>query len=71
MGAGVLADIATALADHLVDVPDDVDPQTAGLAVVALVERMNYFVHTGQVTADREHLVDLVATITHASLFGR
>jgi AcrR family transcriptional regulator len=71
MGAGVLGDIATALGDHLVDTPDDTDPQVAALAVVALVERLNYFIHTGQVTEDRERIVDHLAQVTHAGIFGR
>jgi AcrR family transcriptional regulator len=71
VGAGVLTNIASALADHLQDVPADTDADVAGLAVVALVERMNYFVHTGQVTHDRARVVRVLADVTHAGIFGR
>jgi AcrR family transcriptional regulator len=70
LGAGVLGGIATALAEHLEDLPAGTDAAVAGLAVVALVERLNYFVHTGQVTTEREAIVDLLADVTHAALFG-
>jgi AcrR family transcriptional regulator len=71
LGADVLGDIATALAEHLVDLPDDTDAAMAGLAIIALVERLSYFSHTGQVAHDREVVVDLLTDVTHASLFGR
>jgi AcrR family transcriptional regulator len=70
VGTDVLAGIATALADHLDDLPDDTDPAAAGLAVVALVERLNYFIHTGQVPGDRQRVVDLLAGLTHRALYG-
>lgn len=70
LGADVLGDIAGALGEHLVDLPADTDPAMAGLAIIALVERLNYFIHTGQVAEDRDQMVDLLADVTHASLFG-
>jgi AcrR family transcriptional regulator len=70
VGADVLAGIATALADHLTDLPDDTDPAAAGLAVVALVERLNYFIHTRQVPGERARIIDLLAGLTHTALYG-
>jgi AcrR family transcriptional regulator len=70
VGADVLAGIAAALADHLEELPTDTDPEAAGLAVVALVERLNYFIHTGQVPDERSRVVDLLAQLTHTALYG-
>lgn len=70
LGTDVLGDLADALGDHLVDLPADADPAIAGLAMLALVERYNYFVNTGQVGLDPDQVTRLLAELTHAALFG-
>jgi len=45
------------------------DPQLAALAIVAMVERCNYYAMTGQVDGS-DGLDDTLAEITFASLFG-
>ena len=46
------------------------DPQVAALALVAMIERFNYYVYSGQVAADRDELVDTLADVTWAAMFG-
>lgn len=71
IGADVLARLAGAFADHISQsAADDIDPQIAALAFVAMVERCNYFVQTGQVRAERDAVVATLADATHAGLFG-
>ena len=48
----------------------DVDPAVAALAFVAMIERANYYVRTEQVTVADGAVVDALARVTHAGLFG-
>ena len=50
--------------------PADLDPVVASLALVAMIERCNYYVLSRQVQIDREAMIDTLATVTHAALFG-
>jgi len=45
------------------------DPQLAALAIVAMVERSNYYAMTGQIDG-ADSLTDTLAEVTFASLFG-
>jgi AcrR family transcriptional regulator len=48
----------------------DLDPQIAALALVAMIERLNYYVLAGQVGINRKQMLDVLAAVTHAALFG-
>jgi AcrR family transcriptional regulator len=48
----------------------EVNPQIAALAVVAMIERFNYYVLSRQVKVSRDEMLDTLATVTHAGLFG-
>jgi AcrR family transcriptional regulator len=48
----------------------DINPQIAALAVVAMIERFNYYVLSRQVDVSRDEMLDTLATVTHAGLFG-
>jgi len=49
---------------------NDLDPQIAALAVVAMIERFNYYVLARQVDVSRNDMLDTLASVTHAGLFG-
>ena len=49
---------------------DDIDPAVAALAFVAMIERANYYVRTGQVGVQSEAVVATLARVTHAGIFG-
>jgi len=50
--------------------PPDLDPTVAALALVAMLERLNYYAVSEQVPIDRETMTDTLARVTHAALFG-
>ncbi|HEX2737583.1 MAG TPA: TetR/AcrR family transcriptional regulator [Acidimicrobiia bacterium] len=71
LGADVLAEFTRVLAKRIQDhVATDLDAGVAALAVVAMVERCNYYVISGQVDITRKRMLDTLATATHAGLFG-
>jgi AcrR family transcriptional regulator len=71
LGTGVLAEFTRVLVDRLRPAaPSDVDPVVAALALVAMIERCNYYVLSNQVQVGRETMIDSLARVTHAALFG-
>ncbi len=71
LGTGVLAEFTRVLVDRLRDAaPVGVDPVVTSLALVAMIERCNYYVLSHQVQVGRDTMIDTLATVTHAALFG-
>jgi AcrR family transcriptional regulator len=71
LGADVLADFAATLAEQIRrSAPADLNPEVAALALVAMIERFSYYVYSGQVAADRDELVETLADVTWAAMFG-
>ena len=50
--------------------PADLDPVVTSIALVAMIERCNYYVLSDQVEITREAMIDTLAAVTHAALFG-
>jgi AcrR family transcriptional regulator len=50
--------------------PPGIDPQVASLALVAMIERLNYYAMTSQVRLDRDAMIDTLASVTHAAICG-
>ena len=48
----------------------DLDPAVAALALVAMIERSNYYVLAGQVGVDGDDMVRTLARVTHSAIFG-
>ena len=48
----------------------DLDPVVAAIALVAMIERTNYYVLTGQVSVGENELVNSLARVTHAAIFN-
>jgi hypothetical protein len=48
--------------------PDRVNPAIAALALVAMLERMNYYVLSKQVHVSREEMVDTLTNVMHSAL---
>ncbi len=70
-GDDVLATVAEALAAKVrLRRRKDLDPAIAALALVAMVERVNYFLSTGQVGDDAPGLAATLAGIMMDALFG-
>jgi AcrR family transcriptional regulator len=71
IGTEVLGKLADSFSERIARAaPPDIDADIAALACVAMVERFTYFVHSDQIAADRDHIVDTLAGVTHAGLFG-
>ncbi|MGH9049478.1 MAG: TetR/AcrR family transcriptional regulator [Acidimicrobiia bacterium] len=71
LGTDVLAEFSRALGGRVRrTAAADVDPQIAALALVAMIERFNYYVLARQVDVGRDEMLDTLAAVTHAGLFG-
>jgi AcrR family transcriptional regulator len=71
LGTELLGEVATTLGARVRRPTDDgVDPTVSSMAVVAMVERFNYYLLSGQLEAPTEEVVDLLAEVTYAGLFG-
>lgn len=46
------------------------DSQVAAMALVAMIERYHYYALAGMVRADGDSVLDTLAAVTHAGLFG-
>jgi len=71
LGNDVLARLARAMGQRISRAaPVDIDPAVASVALVAMLERLNYYVLARQVKISRVDMVDTLARVTHAALFG-
>ena len=71
MGATVLGDFVIKLGQRIAKSPAVVaDPQLAALALVAMIERSNYYAISGQIGKGRSDVSDTLAEIAFAALFG-
>jgi AcrR family transcriptional regulator len=71
MGTDVLTEFTRVLLDRVRQAaPVDLDPVVTSIALVAMIERCNYYVLSNQVQISREKMIDTLATVTHAALFG-
>jgi AcrR family transcriptional regulator len=71
LGHRIFGDVASAFGDRIATSPAaGIDPGVASLALLAMVERLNYYVMSGQLAADRGQTIDLLTTVAHRSLFG-
>jgi AcrR family transcriptional regulator len=50
--------------------PRDLDPEIAAVAIVAMLERLNYYVLARQVRVTRAQMTEALARVVHAALFG-
>jgi len=72
LGTLVWATFTTALVDRIRAADaDGIDPVMAALALVAMIERANYYVLTGQAPAPDGTLPATLARVTHGAIFGR
>jgi AcrR family transcriptional regulator len=71
LGTGVLAEFTRVLVDRVRRAaPVGVDPVVTSVALVAMIERCNYYVLARQVQVDRDAMIETLAIVTHAALFG-
>lgn len=70
VGGDLASQFALELATRLRVAAPDLDPRAAALALVAMIERANYYRQARQVRLSRDVLVQTLAAVTHAGLFG-
>jgi AcrR family transcriptional regulator len=70
VGGDLIAQFALELATRLRTSTPDLDARVGALALVAMIERANYYLETDQIHVDRDDLVTTLAAVTHAGLFG-
>jgi AcrR family transcriptional regulator len=72
LGTDVLSQFTRVLARRIGEVaPADLDAGVASLALVAMLERLHYYVLAQQVRVDESAMVDTLARVVHGALFGR
>jgi AcrR family transcriptional regulator len=72
LGTVVWATFTTALVERIrATGVDGIDPVMAALALVAMIERANYYVLTAQARAPDGMLPATLARVTHGAIFGR
>jgi AcrR family transcriptional regulator len=71
-GTQVLSRFGRRLADRIreADHSTGVDPDIAAIAMVAMIERFNYYAVTRAIDIDRTQILDTLATILHVGVFG-
>jgi AcrR family transcriptional regulator len=70
LGTDVLSQFTRVLSQRIAAVaPPELDVAVASMALVAMLERFNYYVLARQVQVDRADMVDTQARVMHASLF--
>jgi AcrR family transcriptional regulator len=71
LGTVVWAAFTSALVDRIrATGVDGIDPVMAALALVAMIERANYYVLTGQAPAPDANLPATLARVAHGAVFG-
>jgi AcrR family transcriptional regulator len=71
LGTDVLSEFSRVLAGRIAEIGSaDVDPQVAALALIAMFERSNYYVVSNKMRIEPSAMLDTLAAVTHASLFG-
>jgi AcrR family transcriptional regulator len=71
MGSDVLGDFVVKLGERIAASPAVVpDPQLAALALIAMIERSNYYALAGQMGNGTSDVTDTLAEVAFAALFG-
>ena len=70
LGGASMNGLATRIADRIAEHDGAVDPQHAAVALLAMVERLNYYVLSRGLTVDDDALLDTLATIVHVGMFA-
>ena len=71
LGTDVLSQFTRVFSQRIAELaPPDLDVAVASLALVAMLERLNYYVLSRQVRVERDDMIDTLARVMHAALFG-
>jgi AcrR family transcriptional regulator len=72
IGTSVLNTFTRTLVDRIRESggASELDPHVAALALVAMIERFNYYRLAREIKIDRDGMLDTTASIVHVGLFG-
>ncbi|MBV8950381.1 MAG: TetR/AcrR family transcriptional regulator [Actinobacteria bacterium] len=71
LGNDLLGEFTRVLAERIRAAPPDaINAAVAAIAVVAMVERFNYYVLSHQVRVERDDMLDTLASVIHRGVFG-
>lgn len=70
IGTDVMGAFAAALGRRVAESGSELDPQVGALALVAMIERFHYYALAGMVRTERSAVLDTLAAVTHAGIFG-
>ena len=70
VGGDLVVQFSRELALRLPDAAPDVHPEIAALALVAMIERSNYYLASRQLRVDSDEMVATLARVVHNSLYG-
>jgi AcrR family transcriptional regulator len=71
LGNDLLGEFTRVLAERIRTAgPDGLNAGIAAIAVVAMVERFNYYVLSSSVKVDRDDMLDTLATVIHRGVFN-
>jgi AcrR family transcriptional regulator len=70
IGGDLVREFVARLAARIRPAAQDLDALVAATAIVAMIERTNYLRVSGSLTADRNALLDTLATVTYAGIHG-
>jgi AcrR family transcriptional regulator len=70
IGGKLVAQFSRELAVRLRDAAPELDPDLAALALVAMIERSNYYLASRQLRVDGDEMVATLARVVHSGLYG-
>lgn len=70
IGEELLTQISSTLGERVSESSQGVNATVAGGALLAMIERLAYYMVTEQMRLDRDAVVDTLARVAHASMYG-
>ena len=71
LGTDVLTDLTRTLNSRIAaSTTPGIDPQVGAMALVAMLERLHYYLISRQVDIERDEMLDTLATMVHVGLFN-
>ena len=62
--------VTTRLAERIAEQDGQLDPRHSAVALLAMVERLNYYVVSRRIAVHDDELLDTLTSITHVGAFG-
>ena len=70
LGIDAMDRLTSCLAARIAETSSRVDPNHSALALVGMVERLNYYVSSRRISVGDDDLLDTLTSITHVGAFG-